>query len=475
MEKIFKWFTLANERLALVRIAWFVERFEYTEFTGIDRLICLFLKYCADLDIPALKNYLTSFMETEGKKLIKKHSIRLDTMENFNYNEPSSLEEAFRIISTSMYATYDSYCQQDLSNRSFKVDMDGFMSTQKAERFQAALVDSFTRMSNGDDVDEIMEDTNARIMQTQEVYDKQHLEKLDFMTGESAGSRGAEIQRFLYSTGIPCIDGDIGGMYSRMVWSFTGSPGSGKTRAAVAWHAYRAAVFYKLDVLFDELELTQMEVQNMLIAHHITHLYKGNVKIADSDMNKNRLSPEQKRYYEAAKMDLFESGKYGKITIRTEGLVVEKMEREAYTFLRHNRNTQLWIIDYAGLIKSKPVGKYVKHLEQHEIIDEAYRITKSVAKVADIGVLMLNQFNEKGIAAAQAGKRIVSGYVQGGQAIARHADYDIAMCMTEEQELANMRTLSTVKKRAAKGFQNVPFNTDLSVSIFRQIQQQATS
>ena len=36
-------------------------------------------------------------------------------------------------------------------------------------------------------------------------------------------------------------------------------------------------------------------------------------------------------------------------------------------------------------------------------------------------------------------------------AVQRHSDYDIAMGMTEEQKIANMRTLSTVKVRAAKG------------------------
>ena len=49
------------------------------------------------------------------------------------------------------------------------------------------------------------------------------------------------------------------------------------------------------------------------------------------------------------------------------------------------------------------------------------------------------------------------------------SDYDIAMGMTEEQKIANMRTLSTVKVRAAKGFSMIPYIVDLSVSIFRQM------
>lgn len=122
---------------------------------------------------------------------------------------------------------------------------------------------------------------------------------------------------------------------------------------------YRALVVFKLDVVMHELELSEEEIRNILIAHHIVFLYKGQVKIADKDMTNNRLTPEQRRYYEAAKIDLFESGKYGKFTLITDALVVETMEKDMYSFLKHNRNCQLWVIDYAGLAKSRPITKYI--------------------------------------------------------------------------------------------------------------------
>ena len=477
MNKIFKWFTLdSDEDLTTVRITWFSSRFDADEFDGIDRLLSVFLQYCADLSVIGKRKYFEAFLLTEGKKVIKKYNVRLDTMGNFNYSEPASLEEAYRVISATALNMYNVYVNVDLTEHTFKVDMKSFMEERKVERVQKTMADTFPLLIAGEDIDDAIGNLQYNLSKISSTYDTDHLHKLDFMTGRQSTKNGTNVMRFLFKTGIPCIDGDAGGMYSKQVWSFTAQPGSGKTRFAAVHFAYQAAVIYKLDVLFDELELTAAEVKNMLIAHHIINLYDGKVKIPDSLINKDNLSEEQRHYVESARIDLFESnGKYGSITIRDEQLIVEKMEKDAYTYLKHNPKTQLWIIDYAGLMKSKPEERFARRLDEYEIITEGYKTAKDVAKFADIGVLILNQFNEKGIQAAYAGKKIMPGHVQAGQIVQRHSDYDLAMCMTEEQEIANMRTLSNVKRRSARGFQNVPFSTDLSVSIFRQLRQDATN
>ena len=470
MDKIFKWFTIPDDNLALVQIAWFTKSFDVEEFEGVDKLLWLFLRYCADLDLPALRQYLELFLKTEGKKNIKKYAIRLETMENYQYSEPASFAEACRVIFSSVLEAYERITGTSLSERTFKSDMRQFMSERKVERIQRLMATSFPKLSDGSDIDDVSQDMQEQLSKIDTTYNVEKLMDLDFMSGDVSVSKGVNKKRFLYKTGIPCIDGDTGGVYTQTVTSFTGSPGTGKTRFAVAHQVY-PALRAGIDVLFDELELSEMEVQNMLIAHHIVHLYEGNVKIPDSDMNTGRLTMEQRRYYEAAKMDLFESGKYGKITIRTGELVVETLRQDMLSYLRHNRNTQLWVIDYAGLAKSKPTGRYARYLEEYEIITEVYKQSKEISKIADIAVFIVNQFNEKGIQAAYAGKTILPGYIQGGQIATRHADYDLVMCMTEEQELAGMATLSTLKKRAAKGFKNTPIVRDLAVSIFRQMKQ----
>lgn len=468
MKNIFKWFTLPD---ASERVAWFTNIFEHSEFEGIDKVLVLFLAYCAELGIPACRNYLESFLLTELKKLVRKYNIKLPSMDNFDYREPTALEEAVHVITDSILTAYDAYCAEDLTDRSFKVDMKTFIEQQKTARVLAVMSKAFPSLSTGSSADEVIDSMQYEMDRISSIYNTEHLKKLDFFrqVKEDDSDEDERIgKEFLFKTNIPCVDGDKGGFFSKEVWSLTGQPGSGKTRLAAIHFAYQAAVVYKLDVLFDELELEDIEVKNMMIAHHIVNLYNGKIKIPDSLMNENRLTAEQMKYYEAAKIDLFESGKYGNIFIRTENLIVERMDKDTLSVLKRNKNMRLWVIDYAGIAKSKPTEQYAHHKDGYEIIQDLYKNAKEIAKTANIGVLILNQFNKEGVAASLSGKRIMAGHVEGGQIIERHADYDIAMCFTEEQEQANIRTLSTVKKRSSKGFWFVPFIVDLSVSNFRQ-------
>lgn len=476
MESLFKWFTLTSETITPVRISWFVKTFSVQDFEGVEKLFMAFLLYCRDLGIVVKRKYLESYLRTEGRKDIKKYNVRLDTMESLNYNEPAAFEEAYKIIVSTMLAQYDAYLAVDISDSEFKVDVRSFMEVRKRELSQKTLAEAFPKFTQGFDVDEIIVSIQEKMGHITETYNVDTLVDLDFMSGERRVHKDKEIMRFLFKTGIPCIDGDVGGLYSKQVWSLTGQPGAGKTRLALAHFVYQAAVVWKLDTLVDELEMSAIELENILIAYHIINLYRGQVKIPDKLITGNELSDEQMRYVEAARMDLFESnGKYGKITIRDKGLVAETFEREMYDYLRNNRNTQFWLVDYAGLTKSVPQTQYDKPLIEYECIQHLYKGAKELAKKADIGVLILNQFNEEGIKAAYTGKRIMPGHVQGGQIVQRHADYDIAMCMTEQQEIAGLRTLTNVKRRSATGFHNVPFSTDLSVSIFNQIKQSSTN
>lgn len=471
MKSIFKWFTLED---ASARIVWFATRFTHEEFEGVDRMLAIYLDYCAKLDIVATRRYLESFMRTEGRKNMVKHNVRVSAIDNFDYNEPTSLEEAFQVMLTAVYAAYDEYTRLEIQDDSFKVAMKTFMSTKKSELTLKIMAAAFPKLSSGGDTDETITDMQYKLDRLQLLYDDAYLDKLDFLEGKPVASGSSStFMRKICSTGIPCIDADAGGVYSSQVWAFTGSPGSGKTRFAMATFVYHALTVEKIDVLVDELELQVAEINNMLIAIHIINLYGGKVKIPDSVMNKNEMTSEQRRYYESARIDLFESGKYGKLILRTDDLVVENLRKEMYTFLRRNRNVGLWVIDYAGLAKSVPVDKYSPHMNGYEIIQELYKGVKEICKVTGVGAVIINQFNREGVAAAYAGKRILAGHIEGGQIIERHSDYDIVMCMTEDQEVAHRRTLSTVKKRAAAGFWNVPFIVDLSVSIFKQIKDDA--
>lgn len=470
MEEIFKWFTLEEEQ-TYVRISWFTDNFRVDAFEGVDKMLMLFLKYCASLGIIAKQEYLRVYLSTEGTGVIKAENVRLDTVTPFNYNEPGSLQEAVRIITEATLTAYEQYITVDLTDHVFKMDMNTFMESCKTRELQRVFSREYPRLMTGESKDEIISSTQLSLSAIEEDYSKEKLDELDFLAYGSYSRESKNKQEFITDTGMPCIDGDIGGIYTRQVWTFTGPPGGGKTRFALVAFAYRCAVFHHKDVLIDELELTEAEVRNILIAHHIVQMFRGKVKIPDSIMNKGITDAQQQKYYDAAIIDLFESGKYGHIEIKDKSLAIETLWKKRLQYFRLHPNAKLWVVDYLGLLSSKPVDKYAKHLMKYEIITEGIETIKRIAKTANIGAFVINQYNDEGIKANDMGKPIKPGMMEGGHIIQRHSDYDIAMTMTPEQELARMCMFSTVKKRSAKGFKNAPSQNDLSVSVFKQITQ----
>ncbi|MBQ2885821.1 MAG: hypothetical protein IJE43_19020 [Alphaproteobacteria bacterium] len=472
MKRIFKWFTQSN---SAAKVDWFVSSFPKEEFSNEDRLLYHYLSYCSYLGIDVKINFLEAFLKTESKKIIKSENIRLLDMGNFNYDEPAALEEATRVINNTVLAKFNLCMSEDLSERDFKVDMSTFMNDRYRERLLEIMTKAFSVINSGEDAAEVAENMSWDLQAVRNIYKKSKLHKLDFMEGDSYDKSKKGQMRHLFYTNLPCVDGDVGGAFSKQLIATAGAPGTGKTRLATIHFAYQCMVFAKKDVLFHELELSEDEIRNMLVSYHITQMFEGNIKIPDSLINQGKLTPSTEKYVEAARIDLFESGKYGQLHLLTEQLVVEQLEEQVYPLLRRNRNIQYWIIDYAGIARSKPVSKYDSALKGYEIIRELYMTVKDIISVADIGALIVNQFNNEGEQASTAGKAINAGHIEGGMIVARHSDYVIAATQTKEQKLANMMLMSTVKVRAAKGFSNVPYNLDLSISRFTQMKERATA
>lgn len=465
MERVFKWLTSeGGSEKAIAYTDWFASTFDPSNFDGINRMMACYIKYCSKLSIAPRREFLLAYLKVDGKQDVKKYNIKTDTMASYDYRESSQLEEAFRIISDLAISTYDQYTQVDLSGHEFKVDMYEFMTSLKSDLIQNAMMKAYPRLMDGSDVSEVSSNLRSELSKLDEVYDTTKLKNVDLVDTDSDEGE----MHFLCKTGLPCVDGDLGGVYTRIMVTLTAQPGGGKTRLGEIHWAYQVLTVAKKDVLFYENELTAMQVKNIMIAYHITRVYGGRIKIPDSLMNKKQeMTPEQLQIYEAAKIDLFESGKYGNLIIKEE-CIVEKYEDEATSIIKSSGNLGLIVIDYMGLCRSVPEDKYGKRMEQYEIITEAYEITRRILKAFDVSALCINQYNDKGIDAAYAGKPIRSGYVQGGHIVQRHTDYDLSMTFTEEQELANVRMLSVSKRRGTAGFKNVMFSTDLSVSIFKQ-------
>ena len=99
-------------------------------------------------------------------------------MDNFSYNEPGSLEEAFRIISRDAINLYEEYVSQDLEGRDFKVDVYTWMEEKKRKLLQDSLIYVFPKVQEKDVatstiVDKLNEDLNA----IKEKYDIKNIKK----------------------------------------------------------------------------------------------------------------------------------------------------------------------------------------------------------------------------------------------------------------------------------------------------------
>lgn len=468
MKSIFKYFTLDTPE-SPIYVSWFIKNFPYSEFKGIDLVLYFFLEYCSILGIQAKRDYLFVFIKTELRKVVRKHNIHIDSLTtNLNYEEIAAFEQALQVISDATVSVFDAYMENEVTE--FKVSMAEFMSDNLKDRITNIFMEQFANMNTGNDILNIADETQVSVSQVRKLYDVYKLQELDFLLGveNKNTSGGTKTAKLLSKTCIPAIDEDYGGVFSKALITFAGQPGSGKTRFLLAAYIYPALVMYKQGVRLDELELADYEIENILISIHIAKLYK--VKIPDRDINRDELSEEQRKIVESARIDLFESGKYGRFVLSTENLVVEQMYEDAITFFKFNKDISIWCIDYIGRIVSKPTSRY-EHLSLAERIDASLRYAKDVAKKVDICAVCVNQYNDEGNKAAFNGAPITVGMIQGGQAVQRHSDYDIAITYTHDQKAAGLRMISTTKDRASVGFQYVPLQTDLAISRFTQIQQ----
>lgn len=468
MNRIFKWLCEeSNEYSSVAYIKWFASNFDPSEFMGNERLMLCFIKYCGFLGITPKRAYLDAYIKVDLKSDIKKYNIKIDTLGAYDYSQVSQLEEAYQILAATAVDTFELYMQEDLSGRDFKVDLYDFIKTRKSDKIQEAFMKFYPMLTDGSDPNEVSTKMRTILTNIDKVYDVKKAKEVDFMHATKDVDDSSDDMEFVCYTGIPCIDGDIGGIYTKLMYTLTAQPGGGKTRMSIADWAY-PVLMAGYDVYYLETEMSRNQIENALIAHHIVQIYGGRIKIPDSVMNKKKeMSPEQRQIYESAKIDLFESGKYGKFIFKL-GVVAEQVEEDVLGVIREDPNIRLVVLDYMGHCKSDPGEFYRGKKDRYEIITDAYEGMRSALLQANFAALCLNQYNDKGIAKAEMGKHMSSGDVQGGHVVERETDYDMHLTYTEEQRIAGVRSFNTAKVRGASGFNDVLIGVDLSVSIFNQ-------
>lgn len=468
MLEIFKHFISRDPKDDNVRAAyasWFCDAFPSTEFHGEDLLMYKFLEYSSEVLVPLKEKYLEVFLATELQRILIETRARVPGVETFNLDEPLGLAEALRITQGSMYGSLRELALLESDVSDFLVDVRAFMGQQLKSRLTLTLQNVYNNMSATDDVKSSLNYAAMELQTLDEIYSEEILEELT----ESGGVR--ESIHFICDTGIPAMDNDSRGIYTTYLVGIEAQPGAGKTRFTLGVWIYRALTIYKENCLFLALEQSKEEIEAMLVSRHTYFLF--NLQVNSDLIFKNEVPDDLKDKVAAAKLDLFESGKYGKVYICETDLYLETFIQKIRTLDKLHGPFTLIAIDYMGLIEQLPqVGnRRSVILEDYKIISRAYRKFKRYVRNSRKAGIAIGQFNDKGISAGEADQDITTNMAQGGINIYRHTDENYAMSMTAEMKAQSKRRMSKPKIRNTAGFQPFILDTRPGICYFYQMAQ----
>lgn len=453
-----------SDDLRVGHMMWFTETFPDTEFTGDDLIMKKYCNYSAALEVPMKLQYFQTFMSTELKKILIETGVKLPGTDNLNYDEPTGLETAYQVSREYLQDQFRYIETFESDTDDFKIAADSYMKGRLSERLVQELGKTYDTLSNSENAYNAAEYALDNLILLRDIYDTDQLDELEDAEAASHGDF-----EFICDTGIPVIDDDIGGIYTCQLMGIEAQPGVGKTRMALGVWAYRTAVLYKKNVIYYQLEQSRAEAEAMLIARHVYALY--GIIVTDSMIIRNKVPAELQSKVAAARIDLFESGKYGKIYIKHGDLFYETMVQ---TFKKDDKlhgPFDLIEVDYMGLIEQKP-AKYQKEILEYQVISRAFRKFKRYVERRHKGGIAVSQFNQKGIEAGKADKEISADMAQGGIAVYRNTDANIALSRSETMKAQQKLRVSQPKIRGTAGFGSAVIDTRLGISLFYQNMQQ---
>lgn len=442
---------------------WFNDTYPNTEFHDDDFIMKLYCDYSCKLSVPLKAKYFEVFMSTELKRILIETGVRVTGADNLSYEDPAGLQEAYVVTVDYLrneFKILESY-ESDIDD--FKVYAAEFISTRLNDRVVEELSKSYEKLSSTEDSARTVEYALDEFVMLDTIYNAATLEELNEDNGRISDSF-----TFVCDTGIPVIDNDINGIYTTQLISIDSQPGAGKTRFALGVWAYRAATIYKKNVIYYQLEQSKMEAEAMLVARHAFNMY--GIQITADMIQFGRVPKEYQAKINAARIDLFESGKYGKIYINSTNLYYDRLVR---TFRKDDKlhgPFDMIIIDYMGLIRQS-VEKYQRAKADYEIISDSYRIVKGYVRNTGKCAVVVSQFNDKGIEAARADKEIQPNMVQGGIGAYRHSDQNLALSASTVMKAQQKIRVSQPKIRGTAGFNTAVIDTRLGICYFYQIAQ----
>lgn len=465
MDKIFSHFIARgdDDMQRLAYASWLVDVIPESEFVAEDLLFWHYIHYSEKLNVPIVRKYFELWLHTELRKIMRTTNARVIGCESLRFDDPLSFETAAKTTTRVMLDNFTQLETMASDLDDFKIEIATFFSSKRAQRLTEALSGTYETLNNTDDSITASDFALDTINNINEIYDVEKLEDL----GVAGESRKME---FVTDSGLEAIDKDSDGIFTTQLFGIEAQPGTGKTRFTLGTYCYRAAVLYKKDVLFLALEQTVEEVNSMWLALHIFNMF--GIQINDKLLRNERYPEEYKAQVEAARYDLFESGKYGKLVALEETLYVQTFINRIRNLDRLKGPFHLICIDYMGLIKVKE-ERYTKEMSLGDRISKAYEAFKAYCRKANKAGIAVGQFNKAGIEAGEADKQILPDMAQGGIAVYRHTDYNIAISRTKTMELQQKCRFSQPKVRASAGFNTFIADTRLGICYFKQVAAQA--
>ena len=454
----------STKRLAFA--SWFTSEVPLSEFDGDERLFCEYLDYSVNLNIPVKYKYLQVWLNTELREVLRKTNIRVTGCEALSFDEPVAFETAYNTTVNVLSDNFNVLEAMESNVDDFASELASYFARRRNERLTQALASTFDLLNSTDSSEDAADYALDTINTIKDIYDTSKLEDLDFSKGNPDNVTMIKVS----DCGLPAIDTDSGGIFTSQLVGIEAQPGTGKTRLALGTYCYRAMTIYNKDVLFLSLEQKEEEIRAMMIACHMFWMF--NVQISDKMILTGNIPEELRAKYEAAKFDLFESNKYGKFVAKEVDLYVETFITKLRTLDKLLGPFDLICIDYMGLIESKPAA-YQKALTEYEIIKTSFKQFKKYLRRSNKAGIAISQFNREGIQAGKNDKEITTEMAQGGIAVYRNTDYNIAMSMTETMKLQQKRRFSQPKVRSSAGFTNFIADTRLGFLFFRQVVQKA--
>lgn len=438
---------------------WFCDTFPVTEFREEEYILRQFLEYCVKLEVPAKSKYFDVFLSLELRELLISTHIHVGGTEAISFDDPVGLATALEVTKQVMKDNYNELEEIEEDIEDFLVSADTFMVTRLNERLGEVLTRTFemTSSSTLNAADYALDE----ISNLKYIYNRDSIEELR----ESRVEEKDDYEK-ITDSGIPFIDKDLGGVYRTQLGGVEAQPGTGKTRFALGTWVYRALTIYKKNVLFNALEQPKREIEAILVALHTFYLYGA--MIDSKRILRKEIEGEEADKVKTARIDLFDSGKYGKLCVNEDTFYLETFIQRIRMLDRIKGPFDLIVIDYMGLMEQEPnnTTKYRQILQDYQVIGRSYRLYKRYARNSRKACIAIAQLNSKGTAAGDNDEVLDATMAQGGMEVYRNTDWNIAITMTPEMKLQHVRRFSQPKVRDSKGFGRQLCNTRLGYAYF---------